>query len=332
MIPLLPLALAACPDPSSTGPGPMEALSLSKGGGPGAAGAVYILSNEASGNAVLLLPRSGNGQLGAPVSFATGGLGTGGGLGNQGALAESENGRWLYAVNPGSDEISAFEVGVGELLHLGNVSSGGDQPISLALRGDVLYVLNDGVNPNVTGFHIRKSGTLSPIAGSSRALSVAVPDAAQIGISPDGRHLVVTEKATNTIVSWDLLASDLLANRTLTTSASATPFGFAFDKRGTLIASEAIGGMPNASVVSSYRPGTAGWTVISPSVSGGQTAACWVAVTPNGRFAYATNTGSGSVTGFSIGHDGSLDLLNASGVTGMTGATPIDVAISHNGQ
>ena len=42
---------------------------------------------------------------------ATGGTGTGGGLGNQGALAFSKNGDYLFAVNPGSNNLSVFSVG-----------------------------------------------------------------------------------------------------------------------------------------------------------------------------------------------------------------------------
>jgi 6-phosphogluconolactonase (cycloisomerase 2 family) len=71
---------------------------------------------------------------------------------------------------------------------------------------------------------------------------------------------------------------------------------------------------------------------VTPSAATTETAACWVAVTKNGRFAYATNAGSGSVTGYAVGPDGSLTLLNADGQTGLTGAGsgPIDAAFSHN--
>lgn len=334
MAPLLPLALAACPDPTTAGPDMMDAPTpgLSVAGGAAPAGAVYLLSNAVSGNAVILLPRAANGSLGAPASFPTGGTGTGGGLGNQGALALSTSGRFLYAVNPGSDEVSAFRVGDGGLRHLGNVGSGGDQPIALAVHHRLLFVLNDGVGPNVQGFQIRPDGTLRPIPGASRPLSAAVPNAAQVGISPDGRRLVVTEKATNLIVSWDIVGDGQLVNRTLTTSASPTPFGFAFDNRGTLLVSEAVGGAPDASVLSSYRPGATGWLAVSPATATTETAACWVVVTPNGRYAYVTNTGSNTVSGFAVAPDGSLQLLDADGMTGVTGGGPIDAAISRNGR
>ena len=324
------LVLAACSEPALN---PTESEidpSQSLGGGDGP-GAVLILDNSAAGNAVLLFPRAGDGTLGSPTSFPTGGLGSGSGLGNQGALALSSGGRLLFAVNAGSDEISAFRVDGNALTALGNVGSGGDLPISLALSGDLLYVLNDGTSPNVTGFRVAPSGTLTPIAGSTRPLSAAAPDAAQVGFSPDGTRLVVTEKATNQIVTWPVLGDGTLGSATIQASAGETPFGFAFDKRGTLITSEAFGGAPDASVLSSYRPSGGGWAAVSPLSATTETAACWVVVTPNGRFAYTTNTGSASVSGFAVGQNGSLTLLDADGVTGATGGAPIDADVSVSG-
>jgi len=60
-----------------------------------------------------------------------------------------------------------------------------------------------------------------------------------------------------------------------------------------------------------------------------QTSACWLAITNNGKYCYATNTSSASITGYSI-HDGGLTLLNADGVTGATGNTPIDISLTNN--
>ena len=329
---LAPLALAACSDDPSTGPDAAERAALGLGGGPGSVGAVFLMSNSAGGNAVLVFPRAGDGSLGSPTSVPTGGLGTGGGLGNQGAVVQSEDGRFLFVANPGSDEVSAFRITAGGLKHVGNVASGGDLPISIAVRRDLLYVLNDGTAPNVTGFRVGGDGSLSMIAGSSRALSVAVPDAAQVGISPDGRRLVVTEKATNTIVGWDIAGDGTLSNRTLTASAGPTPFGFEFEPGGALLVSEAFGGAVDASVLSSYLPAGSGWAAVSPLTATTETAACWVVVTPNGRYAYVTNTGSASVSGFAVGSGAGLTLLDADGVTGSTGAGPIDAATSRNGQ
>src|SRR4030095_1255661 len=103
-------------------------------------------------------------------------------------------------------------------------------------------------------------------------------------------------------------------------------------QHGVLIVSEAFGGAVNASAVSSYTLGGAGaLDVVSASVPTTETAACWVAVTNNGKFAYAANTGSASVTGYRGDH-ASLTILNADGKTGNTGTTPIDAAVSRNSQ
>jgi DNA-binding beta-propeller fold protein YncE len=196
-----------------------------------------------------------------------------------------------------------------------------------------LYVLHDGADPNVTGFRIGPDGRLAAIAGSTRGLSgAATPDAAQVGFSPDGARLVVTEKATNLITTYAVRGDGTLEAPVSQPSAGQTPFGFAFDRRGTLLVTEAFGGAPDASVVSSYRPSGAGWAAVSPLTATTETAACWVVVTPNGRFAFETNTGSGTVSAFAIGPDGSLTLLQADGVAAATGAGPIDMDVSGNGR
>src|SRR5215217_4362292 len=81
-----------------------QAFAAPAGAASGAAGAVYTLTNAPGGNAVAVFDRAAAGTL------ATGGNGTGTGLGSQGALALSVDGGWLYAVNPGSDTIAVLPV------------------------------------------------------------------------------------------------------------------------------------------------------------------------------------------------------------------------------
>jgi 6-phosphogluconolactonase len=322
----LALAAAACSDRDGvTDPG--AAVS-----GLAASGAVYVQTNSAAANAVLMFPRAADGTLGIPVSFSTDGLGSGTGLGNQGALALADGGRLLYAVNAGSDEISGFRVGPAGLDLIGVWPSGGDLPLSLTLTGRRLYVAHDGAASTVTGFTVGSHGALEPIAGAQRVLPNTAPDVAQIGASPDGARIVVTEKAANTIVTFAVGGDGALGDPVETASAGATPFGFAFDRRGTLIVSEAAGGAADASALSSYRPAGAAWSAVTASAGTTETAACWVAVSPNGKFAYTTNTGSASISGYRVGHDGSLALLDADGVTAATGAGPLDLAFSRNGR
>src|SRR6266508_1234837 len=62
---------------------------------PGGAGAVYTLTNSPFGNAVAVFDRAGDGSLAAAGTYATGGSGTGAGLGSQGAVVLSADGRRL---------------------------------------------------------------------------------------------------------------------------------------------------------------------------------------------------------------------------------------------
>ena len=72
--------------------------------------------------------------------------------------------------------------------------------------------------------------------------------------------------------------------------------------------------------------------MISPVVETTQTAACWVVISKNGRYAYDTNTGSSSISSFRIGRDGSLTLLDAqAGLTG-SGSRPSDMALTRDGR
>jgi 6-phosphogluconolactonase (cycloisomerase 2 family) len=213
------------------------------------------------------------------------------------------------------------------------VASGGMMPISVAVHGDLVYVLNAGVPESITGFHLSNHGELTPIAGSSRGLSGSGVGPAQVGFTPDGRALVVTEKGTNQITTFTVHADGTASSAMSTASAGQTPFGFAFDRQGNLVVSEAFGGAGDASTASSYRIGADG----SVSLTDGplaltETAACWVAISEDGRFAYTTNTGSASVTGVRLDHRGSLSLLDADGVTAGTGAGPIDADFGQGGR
>jgi 6-phosphogluconolactonase len=254
------------------------------------------------------------------------------GLGSQGALAFGDQGRVLYAVNAGSDEISTFLLTPGGARLVQTVDSVAAHPISIAVHGRVVYVLGAGCASGgqdmIAGFIAGPFGVLRPIENSARPLSAANTGPAQVGFDPTGRFLVVTEKMTNRIDTFAVDRAGLAGDAVVHASAGMTPFGFAFDRRGLLIVSEAFGGAPDASAASSYALLRSGdLRTISASVPTTETAACWVATTQDARFAYTTNTGSGSVSGFAVNRrTGTLTLLDADGVTADTGAgsMPID--------
>ena len=291
-------------------------------------GAVYTLTNAASGNEVLVYNRSSDGSIAFQGAFATGGSGSGAGLGSQTALILSENNHWLFAVNAGSDQVSAFAVNADGLELVDVVDSGGTLPVSLTAYKDWLYVLNAGGSGNISGFAIGQDGSLSPLAGSTQPVSNggvgAAPGLAQVAFNSDGSALVVTEKTTNLLDTYQVL--DGLASAPVThPSEGATPFGFAFDRHNRAIVSEASGS------VSSYQIEGIEFSVISSAVGTTQVAACWIALSKNGKFAYTTNAGSGSISSYRIAADGSLALLDATaGLTGP-GSSPLDMAFSNNG-
>jgi 6-phosphogluconolactonase (cycloisomerase 2 family) len=295
---------------------------------------VYTMTNSASGNEVIELRRASDGSP-SLTSYSTGGLGSGAGLGSQGALVLTENNRWLLAVNAGSNQVSVFAVKRNGLELTDVVDSGGLMPISLTVHERYVYVVNTGGSGNISGFRLRNNGKLQPLDGSTQPLSNdgagASPMPAQISFHPEGDRLVVTEKGTNLIVTYEVQKG--IAGPPVTyLSSGMTPFGFAFDKRNHLIVSEAFGGAPGASAMSSYQVDDDVFEVISPSVGTTQTAACWVVISKDGKYAYDTNTGSGSISSFRIGKDGSLTLLDPqAGLTG-DGSSPIDMALSHNGR
>jgi len=205
-------------------------------------------------------------------------------------------------------------------------------PISVTAHGSLVYVVNAGGSGNISGFWLSAGGDLTAIDGSTRPLSGAGTGPAQVEFTPAGDQLVVTEKNTNLILTYAVEPGGLTTGPTAHPSSGITPFGFAFTRGDLLVVSEAFGGAPDASATSSYRLDGAGLELVSGSIGTTETAACWTVVTNNGKFAYVTNTGSGTVTGYRVANDGTLTLLDDDGATGSTGAgsTPIDAAFSGN--
>ena len=301
----------------------------------GRAGAVYTLSNEAAANQLIVFRRAANGTLEQASTHATGGKGSGDGLGSQGAVVLSEDKHWLFAVNAGSDELSVFYV-AGELLYLVDcVPSRGARPISVTVHGDLAYVLNagrDAAPGSISGFRLTSSG-LQHISGSIRPLSGAAVGPAQVSFSPSGRALLVTEKGTNKIDEFRVDGTGRASLATVHASTGTTPFGFAITRRGQAIVSEAFGGAPDAGAVSSYQLGAAaGLAPVSASVADTESAPCWVVLAKNDRFAYVSNTASGSISTYRVALDGSVTLVSPDGRSADTGvgSKPIDMALTRN--
>lgn len=300
-------------------------------------GAVYTMDNAPSANHVLVFRRGENGQVTSAGSVDTGGIGTGAGLSNQGAVLLSRDGLWLFVCNPGSDEISVLATGSGTVQLVSKVSSGGHRPLSLAMHHNLLYVLNAGGSvgdkDNVTAF-LFVDGNLVALPGSTRALSGDSTGPAQVSFTKDGNVLIVTERLTNLIDTFSLGDDGLAVSHQTSPSSGATPFGFAVAQNNRIFVSEASG-VPNGSSASSYNVSDSGdLAVISASIPTEQKAACWLTLSLDERFAYTANAGSGSLSGFSVAPDGTLHLLSPSGITAVTGvgSHPVDMAVSRDGR
>src|SRR5207245_862843 len=188
-------------------------------------GAVYTLTNQVGGNAAAGFTRGADGRLAWAGSVATGGTGTGASLGSQGAVSLSNDGRRLFAVNAGSNDVSVFAVSRTGLALASRTASGGTLPISLTVHGNVLYVLNAGGSGNISGFTLGASGDLTPIAGATLPLSGSTVGPADVQFSPDGSRLVVTEKNTNLLDVYAVDANGVASGPTTTASAGGTPDG-----------------------------------------------------------------------------------------------------------
>lgn len=289
--------------------------------GGGAAGHVYEATNNAAGNAIQVYDRAADGRLTPAALVATGGLGAGNSLGSQNGVVR--DGDRLYAVNAGNNTVSTLLITAGGLVPIGTWPSGGTRPVSVTVHDDVVYVLNHD-SDTITGFRVDGAGRLSPLANSTQPLTPnltgGVSDAAQVSFSPDGDTLVVTEKASNTIDTF-AVSGDLAQPAVPHASAGRTPFGFDFDQRGIIFVSEAGTGS-----ASSYRVDRPAFGVVSAAVPDTQAAACWLVVSRDGRFAFAANTGSGTVSTYAVRGDGQLTLLAA--VAGRTGAGPAELTLS----
>src|SRR5215216_430346 len=304
--------------------------------------AVYVLTNQVQ-NAVAVFNRTTDGHLTAAGQFPTGGAGDPVAippdppvdpLASQGALVFGPGNQFLFAVNAGSNEISVLRISQFGLDLIDVVDSGGVRPISLALHENLLYVLNEGGTPNITGFTVGDDGALTPLAGSTQPLIGGTgADPAQVNFNTDGTLLVVTEKLGNRLDTYVVDANGVAGAPIDNTSSGMTPFGFSFNDDDFLVVSEAFGGAPNQSAVSSYSSDQAGLlSVVTGSLPNNQTASCWVVIPNSGTRAIVSNTGSGTISTYDIGVDGTLTLANAVAADLEPNSAPRDLALSNNGK
>ena len=286
----------------------------------GASNAVFVQTDNPSGNQVVAYHRAPDGVLSPAGTYATGGLGgiLAGSvvdhLASQGSLSYDPSHSLLYAVNAGSDTVSVFAV-TGDRLALRQVlSSGGSFPVSVAVHGDLVYVLNGLGGGRLQGYQVL-GGRLVPIPGSGRALGLdptASPQftntPGQVAFTPDGSQLIVTTKDNgNDIDVFGVrFGGQLSAAPVVNSEPGTVPFAISFDLYGHLVIAEA-----GTNALATFALAPSGTVSLIDAVPTGASATCWVA--PAGPFLFAGNAGSASESGYLSSFGGGLTLLNAAG-------------------
>jgi 6-phosphogluconolactonase len=296
-------------------------------------GAVYLQTNDAAKNEIVAYDRAADGALSYVGTHETGGRGTGKPhLPSQSSVVLSDDGRWLLVGNAGSNDVSLCAIEDGRLRHADTISSGGSTPTSIAVRGRLVYVLNNG-SATIEGI-VLEDGTLEPLAGSTRPLSAEGADGAQIAFSPDGKTLVVTERGTNSISAYAIDERGFADGPATIPAGGQTPYGFDFTEEGALIVTEAFGGDIGKASASSYAVAAPGQLQpVTGSVGNTRSEVCWAAVSKDGRYVYVTNFGDCTISSYRIGDDGGIELAEAvAGSTRLGKAGIRDEAISSNGR
>lgn len=292
-------------------------------------GFVYVMTNQPTGNTIIQYRRASSGSLSQLSVTSTGGLGgTGNGagaldpLGSQDSLVLSGDGTRLLAVNAGSNAISSLSAGGNGVKLLSTVASGGEFPNSVALYGDLVYVLNAHGTPNATGFRLDADGVLNPISGSTVALPGGMSAAPHdIVFSQDGARLLVTEGGTNQIDIFSIGDNGIITGETTQASAGG-PFGMRFNRGEVLVVTETNNGSISTYQLTNQNTPNA----ISLSVPDGQMASCWLSITINGH-TFVSNTGSGNLSSYQVSASGSATLAKAIAAN-IAPSAPIDSALA----
>lgn len=294
---------------------------------------VFVQTNEPNGNHIVVYNVTAAGTLARAGSYPTGGNGGIAApgtetdhLASQGSLTYDAQHQLLIAVNAGSDSLSTFSVD-GDRLHLeSTVPSGGQFPASTSVHDNLVYVLNAGGSGIVKGFQI-VNRKLVAIPESARSLGLANTDPpnfltspGQVGFTPSGSQLIVTTKASGSMIDVFQVGSDGRLSTTPVKNPASTPvpFAFTFTPSGQLAVGEA-----GISAVTTYVLRPDGTLAEPKSKSDNQVALCWILRV--GRFFYVSNTGSNTLSGFEISAAGQPSLVGPAGIVATTEPGPIDL-------
>jgi 6-phosphogluconolactonase (cycloisomerase 2 family) len=308
---------------------------------------VFTINNDAKRNAIAVFQQNMDGTLtevnGSP--FATGGKGLAGGdIDEQGAIRVHK--QFVLAVNPGSDSIAVLRKGSdGKLVPVDGspFPSGGTAPLSLTVHGNLVYVANQAppfakptAEPNLMGFHLNDEGKLSPIENSKITFHPG-HGPAQVEFSPDGKTVAVTsgfqDETTGRIHGYLVQTDGTLKEgpgSPLTPKGASGVVGFSWSPDSNRVYVSNFRG--SSVIVYDVDKKTGGVKQMSEPYGNAEKAACWTAITADGKTLYVANFVSNSISSFEVGADGKLALLATTPRRGGTDPDTKDIEISKDGK
>ena len=348
-----------------------QGQSQGKKGSKAVGGWVVTATNSPSGNKLWVYKRGADGKLTQTGSVATGGKGIASEppfgfpiVDSSGSIATTPNGKLIFVVNAGSNNVTSFRVTSTGVHRVSVASTHGKLPISLSSSGHLLYVVNEA-SKNIYGWTFTSGGVLKPIKGSNQKLTAVTPKgkkdkvgvAAGIGFTSNGKVVAVTERGlprTYGEIDTFVIGKNGAAGpaRAFATKGVANPFGFSAVSKYLLVSNAGLvktpsGAMPNPAdfsqftgTVATYKVSPTGKVSFVSNASSNGRAACWLIITKNGKIAVTTNTlssgtppsggptsGAGAVATMSVSPNGHLHVLKQANTSP---GFPGDEAFSHD--
>jgi|HubBroStandDraft_4_1064222.scaffolds.fasta_scaffold05778_4 hypothetical protein len=296
---------------------------------------VYVETNikTPNGNSIAGFVRGANGQLqpipGSP--FLTKGAGTqdpGISLGPEDSdqdIISSPDRNLLFAVNSGSDSIAVFHIGENGALTPVEGSpfpSGGNDPVSLGLSGNTLFVVNksgdfgrpSAILPNYTTFQVAADGKLTPTSDSTNDSSRRFQSTVSVAVGSSPSQALAVPY-TNLLFGADFLGGllqrfqfdgngglhqltplALPASEFSDTTTPRLPLGLTSHPRYPFL----YVGFVTDNKLGVYQYGNDGSLTFLRTVPNSGTAICWLRTNRAGTRLYSTDTGTNSVSVYDL--------------------------------
>jgi hypothetical protein len=295
---------------------------------------VYVSTNPNGPNTVEAFKRNAKtGILTSVGSFDTGGYGLTAINGAQShAVACTQT--HVFVTNAGSNDFSVFRIMNNSGLELATtVPSLGVRPVSLAINGKTLYVLNQG-QPGVAparcvGFSIDTEE--DPVELDVSAVEFEATDVpTDIFFTQNGVRLVVLQNGANAIDTFTVGADGGLTAQQRLTNVNA-PFGGAKHPRQPFVAFAALADDASPGVISIRATGTAIPAIVSKLTAPSAVDPCWAATTPNGKRLWTSNFEPASLSLYSVKSNGRLAAVSTYTPTSDSPGA-LDIAVDPRGK